>query len=190
MIKGQKQHGEQLKFELEDVDLFSDLKNRLIIDWGKSARMWKQYASNNNKDVLCIQENPKYQFSGYENVVLMYNELLEIIRDKNRYENWHTALGSVNAIYLITDTDNGKQYVGSAYGNGGLLSRWNCYIDTIHGGNKKMIDIIDLEPERYKYFQFSILQIIPKTVTADDVINFESLYKRKFQSIKFGMNAN
>ena len=135
--------------------------------------------STNDKEVLAVQENPKLTFCGYENVVLSYSELKEIVEDQTLYENWHTALSSVYAIYLIVDTTDGKQYVGSAYGAGGLLERWKCYVNTKHGGNKGMRDVICNYPDRYKYFQFSILQILPKTVTDDEVIEIENLYKNK-----------
>ena len=44
--------------------------------------------------------------------------------------------------------------------------------------------------ERIDAFQFSILQILPKTVTDEEVIRIESLWKSKLLSIKFGMNDN
>jgi hypothetical protein len=177
-------------FQLDESDEFSDLKNRLIIDWGHAARSWYQYAHIHDKEVIAIQANPKYSFSGYENLVLTYNELKEIIKDQVVYENWHTALKSVNAIYLIVDTGTGKQYVGSAYGDGGLLSRWACYIESKHGNNKKIIETLCQFPERYQYFQFSILQILPRSITNEEVIQFENLYKQKLMSKAFGMNGN
>ena len=176
-------------FDLEECSLLSDLKHRLIIDWGRAPVVWGQNASN-DKEVLAIQENPKLTFCGYENVVLSYSELKKIVEDQTLYENWHTALSSVYAIYLIVDTTNGKQYVGSAYGDGGLLSRWKYYVDTKHGGNKGVKVVVCNYPDRYKYFQFSILQILPKTVTNDDVLKMESIYKEKLLTRKFGMNEN
>lgn len=180
---------EDYYFDLRECSLLSDLKNRLIIDWGKATVVWHQWATN-EKEVLAIQENPRVVFSGYENVVLGYSELKEIVEDKTLYENWHAALSSVYAIYLIVDTKNGKQYVGSAYGDGGLLDRWKCYVMTKHGGNKGMKDVICNYPDRYEYFRFSILQILPKTVTDDEVITIENLYKNKLLTKDFGMNEN
>ena len=46
------------------------------------------------------------------------------------------------------------------------------------------------KPEQYKHFQFSILQLLEKTATADEVIQTESLWKKKLQTIAFGMNDN
>lgn len=176
-------------FELQSSDIISDLKDRLIIDWGKATMSWHQWATN-DKVVLAIQENPKYAFTGYENVVLSYNELKEIISDKTLYENWHTALSSVYAIYLIVDSTNGKQYVGSAYSSGGLLERWKCYVDTGHGGNLGMREVLCQCFDRYQYFQFSILQILPKTIIDNEVVAIENFYKNKLLTKEFGMNKN
>ena len=176
-------------YNFERTDFLSDLVDRLIIDWGKSAISWHQKATN-EKPVLAIQSNPRFVFAGYENVVLRYNELRDIVKDFTLYENWHTALSSVYAIYLIVDTQSGQQYVGSAYSTGGLLDRWRCYVDSKHGYDKGIIELMHDFPDRYQYFQFSILQILPKNITADEVISIESLYKRKLLSIKFGMNKN
>lgn len=176
-------------YDLKKVDKLDDLQERLIIDWGKSTISWHQWATN-EKAVLAIQENPRYAFTGFENVLLDYSGLKEIINDPIQYENWHTALSSVYAIYLIVDNTNGRPYVGSAYGSGGLLERWKCYIDTKHGGNKAMKDVICDYPDRYQYFQFSILQVLPKNLSDDEVISVESLYKKKLLSKEFGMNKN
>lgn len=176
-------------FNLEPIETMSDLKERLFIDWGKATVSWHQWAIN-EKVVLAIQANPKYAFLGYDKILLNYAELEEIVTDKILYENWHITLSSVYAIYLIVDKMDGKQYVGSAYGNGGLLGRWKCYIDTKHGGNKQLKEVICNSPERYENFQFSILQILPKTITQDEVVRIENLYKRKLLSKEFGLNDN
>lgn len=93
---------------------------------GKGTRSWKQRAINEK----------------------------EILKDNLTYADWHTALSSVRAIYLIVDRTDGKQYVGSAYGEDGLLQRWSMYINTKHGYNKKMKELICNYPERYHNFQF------------------------------------
>ena len=176
-------------YDLQATDIMADLKERLIIEWGKAAVSWHQWASN-EKNVLAIQANPKYTFPGYDKVILSYAELKEIISDNILYENWHTALSSIYAIYLIVDTSDGKQYVGSAYGNDGLLDRWKCYVNTGHGGNKQIRDLICYTPNRFEHFQFSILQILPKTIAPEEVIIIESLYKKKLKTKEFGLNMN
>ena len=181
--------GENAYFDLEHIDLLKDYEGRLTIDWGNSARMWHQKGTT-EKPIVAIQADEKKVFSGFENLILTYDELKEIVENPTIYEAWHTALSSVNAIYLIVDQETGKQYVGSAYGKDGLLGRWSCYVNSLHGNNKLMKELICAYPERYHHFQFSILQILPKTVTDDEVIQTESLYKKKLLTVPFGMNDN
>jgi calcineurin-like phosphoesterase family protein len=176
-------------FELKKTEIMSDLIKRLIIDWGKATVSWHQWATN-EKAVLAIQANPKYEFKGFDKVILKYAQLKEIISDKTLYENWHTALSSVYAIYLIVDETDGKQYVGSAYGSGGLFARWKCYVETMHGGDVKIKELICDIPERYENFQFSILQILPKNMSPEEVIELENLFNSKLLSRKFGLNMN
>ena len=181
--------GENAYFDLEHIDLLKDYEGRLTIDWGNSARMWHQKGTT-GKPIVAIQADEKKVFSGFENLILTYDELKEIVENPTIYEAWHTALSSVNAIYLIVDQETGKQYVGSAYGKDGLLGRWSCYVNSLHGNNKLMKELICAYPERYHHFQFSILQILPKTATDDEVIQTESLYKKKLLTIPLGMNDN
>lgn len=181
--------GESGFYDLEEVDLLKELEGRLIIDWGKATVSWHQKATN-EKAVLAIQAKQKVQFVGYENVLLSYQELQEIISDSIVYENWHTALSAVSAVYLIADKRNGALYVGSAYGEGGLLSRWASYVQSKHGGNKGMKEVLVSSPERYQDFQFSILQVFSKTATSEEVIQTEMLYKKKLLTTMYGMNRN
>ena len=92
--------------------------------------------------------------------------------------------------YAPDDVKNGQQYVGSAYGNRGLLERWECYVDTFHGNNKLMREVICDHPDRYQFFQFSILQIFSMSTPDDIIINAENLWKRKLGTKEYGMNAN
>lgn len=58
---------------------------------------------------------------------------------------------------------------------------WREYTD-----EKKLEDY----PDRYHDFHFSVLQILPKTLTSDEVIETESLWKSKLLTREFGMNEN
>ncbi|PKQ21647.1 MAG: hypothetical protein CVT65_17435, partial [Actinobacteria bacterium HGW-Actinobacteria-5] len=79
---------------------------------------------------------------------------------------------------------------GSAYGEQGLLGRWHTYADTVHGGNKLLVEELRINPAGHQNLQFSVLQILPRTATADEVIAVEALYKRKLLTKEFGLNAN
>lgn len=181
--------GHAAYYDLQHVDALLEYEGKLTIDWGKSTRMWHQKGTT-EKAVVSIQPDRKKVFSGFEDLVLSYDELREIVMNRDVYESWHTALSSIYAVYLIVDTESGMQYIGSAYSDGGLYDRWKCYVETYHGGNIKMKRLLEKHPDRYKQFQFSILQILPKTITEDSVIKTESLYKKKLMSIRFGLNEN
>ena len=145
----------------------------------------------NNKRIKQESLAGQTRASGYENAILTYEELREIVQDPTAYESWHTALSTVNAVYLIVDRENGRKYVGSAYGKGGLLGRWTHYVKSLHGDNKLMKELLCDYPDRYTHFQFSILQLLPKAVTPDEVIQTETLWKKKLLTYEpLGMNAN
>ena len=73
-----------------------------------------------------------------------------------------------------------------------MYGRWSEYVNTKHGGNKKMRELLKKHPERYHRFQFSILQTLPKSLAVDNVsvIEVESLWKSKLNTIEFGLNDN
>lgn len=177
-------------YPLEETDIMSDMQDKLIIEWGKATTAWYQRGKK-EKQVLSIQMSQKKTFEGFDTLILSYDELKEIVEDSVLYANWHTAMTSVYAVYLISDRKSGKLYVGSASSaDGGLLARWASYVKTRDGGNSLIKELLDKEPERYHDFQFSILQILPKTMVKDDVIKVENLWKNKLLSREFGLNDN
>jgi len=175
-------------FNLEKLDCLKEFENRLIIDWGRGTINWHQKATN-DKEILSIQSEKKIPFSRHEDVILSFAKLKEIVENPV-YSDWQAALQSIYGIYLIVDKESGKQYVGSAYGKEGILQRWTKYVKTGHGDNKKMIELLKEDPDRYKSFQFSILQVLPSNLTNDEVIKIESKYKDKLLTRKFGLNDN
>ena len=182
--------GNDSYFELEHIDLLKDYEDRLIIDWGRGTIGW-HHKGTTEKPIIAIQEDVKKVFSGFENLILGFDELKEIVEDSVTYEAWHTALSAVNAIYLIVDKKRGTQYVGSAYNENGLLGRWTTYVSTGgHGNNKLMVQAMKDDPNRCHDLQFSVLQILPKTMTAEEVINTETLWKDKLLTKAFGWNEN
>ncbi|MBQ9189712.1 MAG: GIY-YIG nuclease family protein [Clostridia bacterium] len=181
--------GEASFFTLHRENILEEYEGRILIDWGKSARMWHQKGTT-EKPIIAIQSAQHKQFPGYDKVLLSFQELQEVVYNQTDFELWQNALSSVNAVYLIVDIETGKQYVGSAYGDGGLLGRWRAYVDTYHGGNKIMREVIQAKPEQYRNFQFSILQLLEKTATTEEVIQAEGLWKKKLMTVPFGLNAN
>ena len=182
-------NGKEIYYDLERSDELKDYENCLIIQWGNNTRRF-DHKGTTDKEVLAIHPIKKYTFPGYEKIVLKFKELKEIIDEPALYSDWKTALSNVNGVYIITDSKDGKQYVGSAYGEDGIWGRWSDYIKTKDGGNKKLIELLNEDPKRYKSFQFSILQVLPKSIPDEEVINTEKLYKNKLLTKDFGLNDN
>ena len=147
--------------------------------------MHNKYLLNSQDKTQCI----KNTFSYF--LILIYTKLIrETV--KNNYTDWRKALSAVKGVYLINDTNTGKLYIGSAYGEDGLWGRWSEYVATDgHGGNKALKALIAADGMyAYKHFQFSILMLLPKTVTPDEAIRKEQLFKRKLGTNSFGLNNN
>ena len=62
---------------------------------------------------------------------------------EHRYASWRTALGAVAGIYLITDTRDGRQYVGKADGAESIRQRWGAYATNGHGGSSKAGQLLE-----------------------------------------------
>ena len=179
------------RYELRRDKRFSELQNRLVIDWGAGTRSWVQHYRNGEKPV--VEVLPKgfvREFPGFMAVMLRHAELVAIVKNPIPHRDWHRMLKSVAGIYLILDSKTGNQYVGSAYGEDGLLGRWRSYADSVHGGNKQLRQLVESRPDVAHDLQFSILQTLPNTLTAKEVIDYETVHKRKLGTRAHGLNSN
>lgn len=123
-------------------------------------------------------------FPGYDNVNLSWNDLSRVLQK----DSWKTALQNQKGVYLITDTSNGKMYVGSAYGERMLLGRWEDYAKTGNGGNK---ELKELSFDHIKqYFRYSILDIFKSTIKDELIISRETWWKEVLLTRNFGYNKN
>jgi hypothetical protein len=181
--------GEDIYYELTAMPGYEDFEDRIIIDWGKGTRSWHQRLSE--KEVFeVLPKGYVTHFPGYFNFVLSFEELSNIIKNPFPNREWHQLLSQVAGIYLIVDSQSGLQYVGSAYGQDGILGRWKDYVNTKHGGNQKLVEILSKDMNAANNFNFSILHTLPLTLTQGEVIDYEILYKKKLGSRAFGLNSN
>ncbi len=183
--------GKDAFFHLEYVDLLKEYEGKLVIDWGKSTRMWHQKGTT-EKPIVAIQPKNEKSFMGFENLILSFDELKEVIENDTDYKLWHAAMSAVNAIYLIVDTKTGARYVGSTYGYDGLLGRWSVYAATGgHGNNKGLIAHLKSKRNSCHNLQFSVLQVLSKSLTDKQIIDAETLWKKKLLTYEpFGLNQN
>jgi len=178
-------------WNIEKTDILSDMINRLVIDWGKGTINWCQNGTTEKEVLYILPAVSEVTFTNYDEVVLTFETLKTIIDNSKDYKEWKNRLSSVAGIYLITDTKTGKHYIGSASGEqGGIWERWSNYVKTKHGGNKRLIELITAETDYCYNFQYSILEVFPIKKDNRDILEYEALYKRKLQTVKFGLNDN
>ncbi len=174
------------QYDLEANDFLLDYQGRLVIDWGGAAVAWHQKATNQKKIIAVNTQD----FFGYDNLILSFGQLRDVVEKPDIYDKYISALCAVKAVYLITDRKTGKQYIGSATGNDGLFGRWKEYVKTFHGGNSGMINYLNISADSYKDFQFSILQIFSMNESKEKILNCEALWKNKLLTKFFGLNDN
>lgn len=123
-------------------------------------------------------------FLEYDKVNISWDKMCRVLEK----DNWKTALQNQKGVYLLTDTSNGKKYVGSAYGENMILSRWRAYVKNRQGGNirLKQLDFDHIK----RNFKYSILDIYKSTTDDQLILERENWWKEVLQSRKFGYNEN
>lgn len=184
-------------YRVELDEMFKPFIGRLIVDFhryqGLRGRNFIFENYINDMTVAEITELPYSgePFPGYDNVNISFSSLEVIFR--NQKSDWHTALENVKGIYLITDRKNGKKYVGAAYGDSGIWSRWADYACSGTGCNDELVEMIKQNGVDYarKHFNFSILELFPMKASNEFIIARESYWKNILLTRgEFGYNKN
>lgn len=187
----------EIGYKVELTDILKPLIGRLVIHFESYQGMrGRSFLLENFIDSCYISEitEKRYEgvdFPGYDNILLDFSTLEVLV--KNQKTDWKIALENMKGIYLIADKNNGKKYVGSAYGDYGIWSRWCTYAGTAHGGNDLLVELIEKEGKDYarKNFQLSLLEIWPMRTADETIINRESFWKNVLLTRgKFGYNSN
>jgi hypothetical protein len=146
--------------------------------------------------VLEIADRDQVPVPGFDRVLLIFHELGEMVSDP-RYAGWQVALSQVQGIYLITDSFNGRQYVGKADGAEWILQRWKSYAQDGHGGNRALKELATMsigagggKTDHARHFRFSILRVFGTSTSPSGVDDVESHYKRALMTREFGLNRN
>jgi len=169
---------------------------KLDVPPGQSYLRWYESLQSSKASPIIYELAPDTKlgtFPGYQNVLLRHAEMQLII--KHAEPSWRNALSNVKAVYVITDTSDGRLYVGSASGEGeGLWQRWASYanVKQLTGGNIKLEALLaERGPDHIvNNFQYSILEIFDKK-TRDETIQLrESFWKLALNSRANGLNAN
>jgi len=180
----------QFFYSLERDTRFDDFRDRLIIDWGPGTLAWVQKLDN--KPVLEILPPGRKlaPFDDYLEFSLTHAELKDLFDNEEAHRDWRTPLRAVAGVYLVLAQSTGNLYVGSAYGESGIWGRWRQYAAKGDGGNVQLRELIRSNSAYPGQFRFSVLQISPKTMTRDEVLKRETLYKHKLGTRATGLNSN
>lgn len=184
-------------YDLEPMERFSNLAERLVIDYKKKQgpkQVKIEIAAIEGIRVVSILEKKYVQtsrpFEGYHKVSLPFTELEKIIN--GNVDNWRILLENVNCVYSILDKSNGKMYIGSTYNRNGTWSRWSEYVKTHgHGGDQELKKLIDQQPDYARNFEFSIVEVFLNKDDASPYIQERERYwKNIFKTEEFGYNRN
>lgn len=182
-------------YEIEELSEYSAYIGRLKVNLEKPSRGRAFYLEHHisNMKVAEILKQPYSGaiFPGYENINHDFDILIPVF--ENEKLDWKAALENVKGVYVIIDKSNGKKYVGSAYGDSGIWSRWSCYIGTGHGWNDELTKVINQEGFDYAKNNFRISLLEYRSMKVDDqvIIERESYWKEALLSRgEFGYNKN
>lgn len=184
-----------INYEGEELEEYRQYYGRVIIRYHKTVQTQGMYYNTVCGELEVLQLLPAVfdgdEFPGYDNVRLSYFQLASIL--ERRKQSWIAALENQKAVYLITDKQTGKLYVGSATSdNGMLLQRWSNYAANGHGGNVELMALVREMGFDYvrQNFQYSILENYNARTDDHVVLNREAWWKETLQSRRFGYNSN
>lgn len=170
-----------LRFDLPRSDWHADWRGRLIVRWPGLERSWYRWADRSEFaiEAIALESLLVQPMPGWDQLSIGWGDLAVLPR------TWRARLAEWRGVYLITDADDRRQYVGSAYGHENLLQRWSEYARSGHGGNKLLRG---RDPAR---FNFSILQRVSPDMPEAEVVAVERSWKLRLRTLApDGLNEN
>lgn len=172
------------RFDIAQTDHMVELRKRLVVGWRSPRTWWMHGATAAGYSVEGIADAEPIPFPGFDKLVLSYPQLQAVMREP-RYASWNIALSSVKGIYLITDTRDGRHYVGKADGLESIRQRWSAYAANGHGGN---VELRGLDPSTFRY---SLLRVFDPSTPTAEINDAEGHYKLALDSrVTHGLNRN
>lgn len=187
--------------EREPIQEYRKFFGRVIVKLHKLGQGYNFLLSTYLKkcEVLKILEK-EYggkQFPGFENICENMRMLMTYLNEGHLGETWKLKLGSVKGIYCLSNHDEGKVYIGSAYNKTfGMMKRWEDYFKSFHGQNVELEKLFKRHENDENYFldnfYFSVLEVFPENIEQDYVIKREHHWMDVFNSrnSKSGYNRN
>lgn len=181
-------------YDVQLSDQFAGLVGRLKVRTDYRSRTTRTNMENHfdRFEVVEILRDPYggREFPGYYDIDLSFAELEAIVR--NERPDWRAALSSIKGIYMISDVSTGKRYVGSAYGEFGVWGRWRDYVETGHGWNVGLRDLVGETSTSYARtnFRFALLEHRPVGLSDEMIIQREAYWKKVLFTREMGLNKN
>ena len=181
------------QYSTEEVAGLGHLVGRVVVRFERKFRAsylkGEKYADQLIVSEIRAQRMSVGDFPGYNSVLLSHPLLCTIIREN--LDSWRSALSNVSGVYVITDNNTGKLYVGSAYGGDGIWQRWRAYAKNGHGGNKELKALLRVQGrDHVQHLQFSVLEVCDLNASNDYIIARETHWKDVLRSREFGYNEN
>ncbi|WP_270647176.1 GIY-YIG nuclease family protein [Paeniclostridium hominis] len=169
-------------FEADTLDNF--------IDIGKNI---KSLLDNNDIIESCKSSAPRATTSQFEGLDLpdidtsqddvigqtfTWRDIISIWEDDSEDNKLKQAL-SQNGIYIQRSKDGKSRYVGSAYGEGGIIARWMKHLNS--NGDAQHLNLFILE-NGYNEIVFAVLEFYD----GEDIIQKENMWKNTLGTLNAG----
>jgi len=199
-VKGKKDceyHGYDSVLTHYSEELIGRLKIEVAINSQERAYLLEKFWPKMSVYELLAEPYAGAIFPGYDKISLDSPILETII--KNESADWKTVLENVKGIYCIANKSNGKCYVGFANGNEGIWARWQHYMQTGHGHNKKLKELLEevgskTTAEGVTYarenFKFTLLELYAFKIADNTIHQRENFWKEALLTRKYGYNEN
>lgn len=186
-------NSEAYELKLRD-DLLGPYIKRLWLKFKPPGRAIRLNFENHvdQIDVLSVLEQPYAgePFPGHDSINHTLGVLEVVV--KQDWHDWRGALQHMKGVYVIHDLVTGTPYVGSAYGDTGIWSRWCQYVDSLHGGNVALKELVGKKGPEYARtnLRFALLEFWSMRTSDEHVLARESYWKDVLMSRQFGLNKN
>lgn len=129
-------------------------------------------------------------FPGHDRINHSLAELTVIVSQQR--PDWRIALEHMKGVYVIHDQITGARYVGSAYGDTGIWQRWSTYVQTLHGNNVGLKELVDAKgPDYFRdNMKFALLEFWSMRTDDAHVLERESYWKAVLHARSLGHNKN
>lgn len=158
------------------------IRTKDAVNWAKTGDQ------ATSMTVVEISDPSGVVFPGFDSLLVSFGELQAVISD-DRYGQWRTALSFVQGIYLISDTSNGRLYVGKADGAERFLGAGASMPGTATAAMSLSGSWLPPTPGTGSTSSSAFCRSSPSSPAAQ-VDAAEAHFKRALLTRQFGMNLN